>query len=577
MPFPDPHPTLAQALTARGYLEPTPVQAAILEAPEGADLLVSAQTGSGKTVAFGLAAASTLLGEAARFGRPEAPLALIVAPTRELALQVGRELEWLYAPAGAAVVTCVGGMDARREQRALSAGAHIVVGTPGRLRDHIERGALDLGSLKVVVLDEADEMLDLGFREDLEEILDSTPPERRTLLFSATIAKEIATLARRYQREAVRIDTTRRDAPHGDIEYRVLRVAPTEVEHAVVNVLRYFESPGALIFCATREAVRHLNGALRERGFNTVALSGELSQKERADALQALRDGHARACVATDVAARGLDLPDLGLVIHADLPQNKAALLHRSGRTGRAGRKGVSVLLVPYTRRRKAEMLLASAGVQAAWSGPPQADEIRRRDQERLLDDPMLKEAVSVDELELARRLLADRPPETVAAALIRLYRSRLPEPEDLLEDIRDSRPPREAERREKAPRYDPLAADGDGAWFRLPIGRAKGADPKWLIPLICRAGHVTKKDIGAIRIFDRETKFEIAPDVEARFREAIKAPPPEGGMRIEPAGAPSPEARFDRKPRKDPPPGDRPKGGKPGGPKRERRSNAKR
>ncbi|MCC7266953.1 MAG: DEAD/DEAH box helicase [Caulobacteraceae bacterium] len=575
MPFPNPHPTLAQALSARGYLEPTPVQAAILEAPEGADMLVSAQTGSGKTVAFGLAAASTLLGEAARFGRAEAPLALIIAPTRELALQVSRELEWLYAPAEARVVTCVGGMDARREQRALSAGAHIVVGTPGRLRDHIERGNLDLGALKVVVLDEADEMLDLGFREDLEEILDSTPPERRTLLFSATIARDIATLARRYQREAVRIDTTRRDQPHGDIEYRVLRVAPTEVELAVVNVLRFFESPGALIFCATREAVRHLNGALRERGFNTVALSGELSQKERADALQALRDGHARACVATDVAARGLDLPDLGLVIHADLPQNKAALLHRSGRTGRAGRKGVSVLLVPYTRRRKAEMLLASAGVQANWSGPPQADEIRRRDQERLLDDPMLQNPVSVDELELARRLLADRPPETVAAALIRLYRSRLPEPEDLLEDIRDQRPPRETERREKAPRYDPMAADGDGAWFRLPIGRAKGADPKWLIPLICRAGHVTKKDIGAIRIFDRETKFEIAREVEDRFREAIKAPPPEGGMRIEPAGAPSPEARFDRKPRKGPPPGDRPKGGKPGGPKRERRSNA--
>jgi ATP-dependent RNA helicase DeaD len=574
MPFPNPHPTLAQALTARGYLEPTPVQAAILEASEGADLLVSAQTGSGKTVAFGLAAATTLLGEAARFGRAEAPLALVVAPTRELALQVSRELEWLYAPAGGQLVSCVGGMDARREQRALSAGSHIVVGTPGRLRDHIERGNLDLGSLKVVVLDEADEMLDLGFREDLEAILDSTPTERRTLLFSATIAKDIATLARRYQRDAIRIDTTRRDEPHGDIEYRVMRVAPTEVEHAVVNVLRYFESPGALIFCATREAVRHLNGALRERGFNTVALSGELSQKERADALQALRDGHARACVATDVAARGLDLPDLGLVIHADLPQNKAALLHRSGRTGRAGRKGVSVLLVPYTRRRKAEILLEAAGVQATWSGPPQADEIRKRDQERLLDDPMLKEAVSVDELELARRVLADRPPETVAAALIRLYRSRLPEPEDLLEDIRDSRPPRDAERREKPTRYDPMDG-GDAAWFRLPIGRSNGADPKWLIPLICRAGHVTKKDIGAIRIFDRETKFEIARDVEARFREAIKAPPPEGGMRIEPAGAPSPEARFDRKPRTGPPRGDKPGGGKPGGPKRERRSNA--
>ena len=150
----------------------------------------------------------------------------MIAPTRELALQVSRELDWLYAQAGARVATCVGGMDPRAERRALQAGAHVVVGTPGRLRDHLERGALDLSALEVVVLDEADEMLDLGFREDLEEILDSTPPERRTLLFSATIAKEIATLARRYQSDAVRIDTLRRDEAHGDIEYRAIRVAP---------------------------------------------------------------------------------------------------------------------------------------------------------------------------------------------------------------------------------------------------------------------------------------------------------------------------------------------------------------
>jgi ATP-dependent RNA helicase DeaD len=545
MPFVNTHPTLAQALEARGYLEPTSVQAAILEAPEGCDLLVSAQTGSGKTVAFGLAAATTLLGEALRFGQAAAPLALIIAPTRELALQVSGELSWLYAPTGAQVVSCVGGMDARREQRALAAGAHLVVGTPGRLRDHLERGNLDLASLKVVVLDEADEMLDLGFREDLEEILDSTPAERRTLLFSATIAREIATLARRYQRDAVRIDTIQRDEPHGDIDYRAIRVAPNDVEHAVVNVLRYFESPGALIFCATREAVRHLYGALRERGFAAVALSGELSQKERADALQALRDGHARACVATDVAARGLDLPDLGLVIHADLPQSKAALLHRSGRTGRAGKKGVAVVLIPYTKQRRAEQLLASAHVQAAWSGPPSADEIRARDQVRMLDDPMLREPPSEDELALAQRLLAGLSPEAVATALIRLHRTRLPEPEDMF-DGGDAGPPR----RTNAQVPVAVPALGDAAWFRLAVGRKNNADPKWLIPLICRLGHVTKKDIGQIRIFDRETKFEIDRAVEGRFREAVAAAAAEGGARVEPAGAPGGDARGDRGPR---------------------------
>ena len=543
MPFQNAHPTLAKAIAAQGYDQPTSVQAAILEAPAGADLLVSAQTGSGKTVGFGLAAAGELLGEEPRFGPAAAPLCLVIAPTRELALQVSRELGWLYAEARGQIVTCVGGMDARREQRALAAGCHMVVGTPGRLRDHLERGNLDLSALKVVVLDEADEMLDLGFREDLEEILDAAPPERRTLMFSATIAREIATLARRYQREAVRIDTNRRDEPHGDIEYRAIRVAPNEIENAVVNVLRYFDAPSALIFCATREAVRHLYAGLRERGFSAVALSGELSQKERTDALQALRDGHARACVATDVAARGLDLPALDLVIHAELPQNKPALLHRSGRTGRAGRKGVSVLLVPYTRRRKAEQLLASAQVTAAWSGAPMAEEIRARDQQRLLESPILQDAPSDEDLALGRKLLAGSPPEVIAAALVRLYRSGLPDPEEVFDDRRSSEgpPPREGrEERDRSPGPHRVLEPGAGVWFRMPVGRENNADPKWLIPLICRRGHVTKKDIGSIRIFPRETKFEIAPEAEARFREALRSAG-KGDVAIEPAGAPGP------------------------------------
>jgi ATP-dependent RNA helicase DeaD len=555
MPFPATHPALARALTAQGYAEPTPVQAAVLAAEPGHDLLVSAQTGSGKTVAFGLAAAPVLLGEAECFERAAAPLALVIAPTRELALQVARELGWLYAEAGARIATCVGGMDARAEQRALTAGVHIVVGTPGRLRDHLERGNLDLSALRVAVLDEADEMLDMGFREDLEEILDATPAERRTFLFSATIAREIAALAKRYQREAVRIDTLRRDESHGDIAYRAVQVAPNDVEHAIVNLLRYFESPGALIFCATREAVRHLHGALRERGFSAVQLSGELSQKERADALQALRDGHARACVATDVAARGLDLPDLGLVIHAALPANTAGLLHRSGRTGRAGRKGTSVILVPYTKRRQAERLIQLAGVDVEWSGPPTAEEIREKDQARLLDDPLLNAPASPQDLELAQRLLADRTPEQLAAALVRLYQSRLPEPEELFDDRRDRGPAERPARPERRPNVEAP----DAPWFRLPVGRTKNADPKWLVPLICRLGHVTKADIGLIRIFDRETKFQISPAAEGRFRAAIRAAADGGDIRIEPAGAPAPSG-----PRPQRPGGKRPMGKKP-------------
>ncbi len=199
---------LADALTQRGYETLIPVQKAVTEDElNSADLLVSAQTGSGKTVGFGLALGQTLLGEEDSFGIANAPLALIIAPTRELALQVKRELAWLYAPAGVVMASCVGGMDMRDERRALGRGAHIVVATPGRLRDHIMRGSIDLSLVRGVVLDEADEMLDLGFREDLEFILGEAPDDRRTLMFSATVPKTIATLAKKYQRDAVRVTT----------------------------------------------------------------------------------------------------------------------------------------------------------------------------------------------------------------------------------------------------------------------------------------------------------------------------------------------------------------------------------
>ena len=344
--------------------------------------------------------------------------------------------------------------------------------------------------------------------------------------------------------------------------------------------------PGLYPARPTREAVRHLHAALRERGFDAVALSGEMSQRERTDALQALRDGRARVCVATDVAARGLDLPDLGLVIHADLPANRQGLLHRSGRTGRAGRKGISVLLAPYTRRRRVEQLLASAGVDATWSGPPSAEEIRAGDQARLLADPILTETPSDEDLALGRLLLEKSPPEVIAAALIRQHRAKLPAPEDLFDPgeqrggggagrdrergpdrggRRDDRAGDDRPRPERAPRESYARSDTDGVWFRMAVGRNSNADPKWLLPMICRRGHVTKKDIGQIRIFDRETKFEIAREAVDRFKAAVASAPGEP-IRIDAAGAPGsrpdPETHGgeDRRPaggpsRKGPPP----------------------
>ena len=539
------NPSLALALEEHGYLEPTPVQAAVA-APEtsGRDLLVSAQTGSGKTVAYGVAMAQTLLGDAPALLEPGAPLALAIAPTRELALQVERELTWLYSHTGARICACVGGMDAQRERRALQAGVHIVVGTPGRLRDHMQRGALDISALAIVVLDEADEMLDLGFREDLEFMLKAMPAEKRSLLFSATVPKGIAMLARSYQPNAMRIEVERGKQGHVDIEYRAIRIYPQESEAAVVNLLRLVESPTAIVFCNTREAVRHLSATLTERGFATVTLSGELSQHERNQAMQALRNGRSRVLVATDVAARGIDLPNVGIVIHADLPHDVETLQHRSGRTGRAGKKGVSAILTPFGRRRSAERLFSQAGIQPIWVGPRQLWKYARS-----------MPSASLPIRPWPRRMLAERSAEDIAAALVRLYHARLPAIEDVTDPgerpVAAHKRPVYTERPVQRGRSAPEDRDyskagrprggkhslGGGAWFRIDVGRAKGADPKWLVPMICRAGGLTKADIGTIRVFDHETKFEISAEAANKFTADIKRRIGET-PRIEPLGS---------------------------------------
>lgn len=525
MPYPQLPPVLAQALDARGYTELTSVQSAVIGAEaHGRDLIVSAKTGSGKTVAFGLAMAPQLL-QGEFVGPAGAPLALVVTPTRELAIQVTKELQWLYAGAGARVVTCVGGMDPMKERRALSGGTHVVVGTPGRLRDHLERGALDLSTLSVVVLDEADEMLDMGFREELEEILDATPRTRRTLLFSATMPRQIVALAKRYQKDALRIETVGDNSGHQDIAYQAVAVSPTDIEHAVVNLLRFHEAETAILFCATRDAVRRLHASLTERGFHCVALSGEHSQNERNQALQALRDKRARVCVATDVAARGIDLPSVSLVIHVEIPRDAEALQHRSGRTGRAGRKGTAVLIVPFQRRKRVEGMLRGARIQAEWISVPSAADIRARDRARLLEALSTPVELEDEDRELASQLMEKLSPEAIAAALVKSLRTDMPAPEDIL-----ATGGRE-QRGENAPR-----PGFEGArWFRINAGRRHNADPRWLLPLICRYGHVTRTEIGAIRLAANESYFQVSeratPGFQKALRKAVIAPEDQGLM----------------------------------------------
>ncbi|MBI0537822.1 DEAD/DEAH box helicase [Roseomonas sp. KE2513] len=574
---------LRDALSARGYATPTPVQAAVLAEGTGArDLLVSARTGSGKTVAYGLAMATDLLGEAPRLPAPGHPLALIVAPTRELALQVKTELTWLYGPSGGRIASCVGGMDPVAERRALSAGVHIAVGTPGRVRDHIDRGNLKTGAVRVVVLDEADEMLDLGFREELEAILGALPETRRTLLFSATVPRPIAQMAKQFQRDALRIEATSGDEPHGDITYRAALVAPSDVERAVVNALRLEDAPISMVFCATRAAVARLHGNLSERGFAAVALSGELSQAERTRALQSLRDGHVRICVATDVAARGIDLPELDLVIHAELPRDPDTLLHRSGRTGRAGRKGISLLIVPPSRRRIAERLLSAARVEASWGPAPSAEAVRAKDAERIAARAreLLTEEAAEDDLAIARTLVGgglplaaltgapapsnddaawsrpetetapDKPaaadPLALAAALVKLMRAPLPAPEELSPVSAD----RARRTMADGPRDGGPPPPSEGVWFRLSVGRDGQADPRWLLPFLCKRGDVSRAEIGRIRILGRETQVEVAPYAAAHFAANARRPGAEDAHIQVEAMQPLPRSAAPRAPR---------------------------
>ncbi|CAN1486162.1 SrmB Superfamily II DNA and RNA helicases [Sphingomonadaceae bacterium] len=531
---------LDEALAARGYTTLTPVQSAVLATEaEGRDLIVSAQTGSGKTVAFGLAMAPQIL-DGGMISLAREPAALIIAPTRELALQVSRELMWLYGKAGVRIATCVGGMDASKERRNLNQGAQIVVGTPGRLRDHLERGALDLSALKVAVLDEADEMLDMGFREELEEILNATPDGRRTLLFSATMPKPIVALAKRYQHDALRISTVGEDRGHGDISYQVVTVAPPDIENAVVNLLRLHEAETAILFCATRENVRHLHANLTERGFSVVALSGEHSQSERNHALQALRDRRARVCVATDVAARGIDLPNLSLVIHVELPRDAEGLQHRSGRTGRAGKKGTAVLIVPYQRRKRVESMLRGARIEAEWMKPPTVADIQAKDQERLMEALLAPVEIDEDDQALGAKLLAERSPEEIAAMLVRMHRLKMPVAADMLDDGDRERP-----------RDNHRAGFDDSVWFRMNIGRRNNADPKWILPLLCRRGGVTKNDIGAIRISPDETHVGIAAAAAARFAKAVARPGHDEDNDVEIMMADGPPEAMSREPRR--------------------------
>ena len=533
---------IVNAMKDKGYEKLTPVQEEVIkEEYSGLDLLVSAQTGSGKTIAFGLAIVDNLTTDSKLFKTPKSPEALIIVPTRELALQVKNELSWFLASSDAKIVSCVGGMDIRTERRNLETKPNIVVGTPGRLKDHIERGYFNVSNIMTVVLDEADEMLDMGFREDLEAILETTPDDKQTLMFSATVPRGIANLAKRYQKDAVRITAGETNSQHVDIEYRAFKIVMSDQENAIINTLRYYEATNAIIFCATRIAVNHMTSRLTNRGISAVALSGELSQNERNMALQAMRTSKARVCVATDVAARGLDLPNLDLVIHADIPRTSDTLLHRSGRTGRAGRKGVCAVLVPQNRSRIAERLFSQANIKPIWASTPSREEILKEDKKRIVENQILKDPITEDEKDLIDELISKNSIEQLAAAYYRLLGKDLSAPEDL---------------RNPSDRDEGRGRDNgfkNSIWFELSVGRDDTAEPRWLVAMLCKAGNLSKRDIGSIKIQPKVTNIEISEETAATLKElASNKKPIERHIMIRlldkpPEGAASDRGRSDR------------------------------
>jgi ATP-dependent RNA helicase DeaD len=578
-------PALSSALAAKGYTSLTDVQQAVLDpALAGRDLRISSQTGSGKTLAIGF----TVRDAVTQGPRPTdgiaRPCALVVTPTRELAKQVEQELGWLYAPAKIQVASVTGGSSVRDEYRTLARGPGILVGTPGRLLDHLRRGAVDLSLTGAVVLDEADRMLDLGFRDDLEAILALAPEGHRTHLVSATFPREVEALAQRVQKDPARVQGTPLGSANADIDHVVHLVKPNERVAALINLLLAAPDEQVLVFARTRADVARACEELDEAGFSVDSLSGEMEQDARHRALSAFKRGKLQVLVATDVAARGIDHQDIARVVQLEPPNDADTYTHRSGRTGRAGRKGKSSIMVQPAGMPRLSMLLKRAGVKVRFEPIPTAARIAEAQDERLLrelsgsgsdddstperdhpvDERAQRVAARLVELGHAERALAhllaetrrgatcapreithfepNRPPQHPSAGKIsRNHRAR-----DTVRGLRPKdAPPRKAAHHEarngrahdasrgfRAPPPPYAAAQplerGDG-WveFRVSWGQEQGADARRLLPMLCRRGNIRGTDIGAIDLQPSFSVVQVATRVAADFERATRRPDP--------------------------------------------------
>jgi ATP-dependent RNA helicase DeaD len=411
------HADVLRALDEMGFTEPMPVQAATMPlVAEGRDLMVQSRTGSGKTAAFGIPFASAIVKPEDKFVQ-----AIVLLPTRELALQVAAELAKICAYRGITVVPVYGGAPMGRQVEMLHAGGQIVCGTPGRVLDHLRRGTLRLDRVRCAVLDECDEMLSMGFQEDIEDILEKTPTERQTMLFSATVPEGIQRLSRRYLKNPEFLKLSADYIGVYDIKHLYYSIPAIQREHELLQILAFEEPVSAIIFCNTREETGRVAEFLRQHGHDAEAISSDLSQSDRERVLGRMRAGGIKFLVATDVAARGIDIENLSHVFNYTFPESPEVYIHRTGRTGRAGRKGTAVSLIGPTEVGSFYYLKLLYKIKPEERALPSEAEIRsHREGERVL---VLRRALGADPgaewRALARRLIGAVDGERLVAALL--------------------------------------------------------------------------------------------------------------------------------------------------------------
>ena len=484
--------TIASAVSALGFETPTPIQAqAIPVLLSGRDLIGNAQTGTGKTAAFGLPVIQKI-----DLSRLE-PQALIMAPTRELAVQVAQGIHEFSKNSDIRVVVVYGGQPIDRQFRALRNGAHIVVGTPGRLLDHLRRGSLKFDKVTTCVLDEADEMLALGFAEDMELILSALPEERQLALFSATMPQRIMAITQQFLRNPVHVEIRARQRTVDTTNQTYYEVPKGKKLEALARVLD-METPGpTIVFCRTRQDTNDLCENLRLRGYNADALHGDMGQQERDRVMRRFREGQADLLVATDVAARGLDIETVTHVINYDIPWDVEQYIHRIGRTGRAGRSGDAITLVSGRERAQLRNIERMIGSTIKPARIPTAGDIASKRREVFMES--LKEALNAadfdPQVEIVDELSEEFEPTVIAAAAL-----------NMLWKIQ------QANRAEVAEEMEHDFEQPEIGMTRLFIGmgRQDGLRPSDIVGAIANESGLTGKSIGVIEIFDRASFVEV-------------------------------------------------------------------